>query len=110
MAGVDDALFKLCRDGDAEEARRLIASEGFDKANIDAPIVHFGGHTPLTAACWFGHLAVVQLLVNEAGASVQQTTGDDRQTPLHVTATYGHMDILRFLVEEAGADVNAKDG
>lgn len=83
----DDTLFRLCRDGEVAKAREVLASDGFDRGNIDAPIAHFGGHTPLTAACWFGHLPVVRFLVHEAGASVQQATADDGQTPLHVTAT-----------------------
>eukprot|EP00911_Craspedida_sp_UC1_P000432 UC1_evm1s326 len=105
----DDDLFKACREGHLNEAKALVAQPGFDRRIIDAPVEHFGGHTPLTAACWFGQLHVVKFLVGEAGASIERATTGEGQTPLHVASTHGQMEIIIYLVEDAGADVNAKD-
>lgn len=60
-------------------------------------------YTALTAACFHGHLDVVEGLIT-AGADVNLAHGD--YTPLTVTCFYGHLDVLQNLIK-AGADVNS---
>jgi ankyrin repeat protein len=51
------------------------------------------------------HLAVIRLLVKEAGVNVNQADNDG-STPLFIAAQNGYLDVVRLLVEELGADVN----
>ena len=63
------------------------------------------GCSPLWAAAFFGHLDVVELLI-ELNAEVDSTTLQD-STPLKAAAFNGYLDIVSCLVEH-GADVNAR--
>uniref|UniRef100_A0A8D8XNC7 Protein fem-1 homolog CG6966 n=1 Tax=Cacopsylla melanoneura TaxID=428564 RepID=A0A8D8XNC7_9HEMI len=74
----------------------------------------FGGATPLIMACRNGHREIVEYLVRQCGADVEETGAVmfDHETvegapPLWCASAAGHLDIVRFLVE-AGAQVNSK--
>ncbi len=48
---------------------------------------------------------MVRYLTGEAGADVNQATGDVA-TPIFVAAQEGHPEVVRYLAGEAGADIN----
>ena len=62
--------------------------------------------SPLTAACYSGHLSVVQvLLLNNAKINQCDNYG---RFPLHIASCKGHYDVIKCLVQN-GADVNHCD-
>lgn len=74
----------------------------------------FGGATPLIMACRNGHKEIVEYLVNECKADVEETGAVmfDQETvegapPLWCASAAGHLPIVEFLVAH-GACVNAK--
>ena len=64
--------------------------------------------TSLHRACQNGHLAVIQYLVGEQGAQVDQSD-EDGDTPLHWACTNGHLAVVQYLVEEHGVQVDPCD-
>ena len=58
-------------------------------------------------ACEFGHLAVVELLL-EHGGRADTTSRADGVTPLHWAGLGGHPEIAKMLLKR-GADVNARE-
>lgn len=65
------------------------------------------GFTPLGLACYFGHLEIVQYLVNH-GADVNKTSSNSfHVAPIHSATAISNYEITAFLLEH-GADVNAK--
>ena len=70
------------------------------------------GATPLIMACRNGHLSIVEYLINEGRAQIEQTgsvifDGEtiDGAPPLWCAAAAGYINIIKFLIK-AGADVN----
>ena len=57
-------------------------------------------------AAWRGHVAVVRLLVHEAGARLEDKDHEGK-TALHSAYSYGHLDVAAALIT-AGADLRAK--
>eukprot|EP01098_Paradermamoeba_levis_P004579 TRINITY_DN195_c0_g1_i1.p1 TRINITY_DN195_c0_g1~~TRINITY_DN195_c0_g1_i1.p1 ORF type:complete len:155 (+),score=26.17 TRINITY_DN195_c0_g1_i1:179-643(+) len=63
--------------------------------------------TPLHFAAGYGHMSVVQLLI-ERGSDVNAKDHDENeQTPLHLAAQYGHLSIVQLLIDR-GSNMNAK--
>jgi ankyrin repeat protein len=64
--------------------------------------------TPLHLAARQGHLDIVRILLDRAGAN---TNARDwlNCTPLHGAASEGHLEIVRILLDRAGSDANARD-
>ncbi|KAH7117332.1 hypothetical protein EDB81DRAFT_243041 [Dactylonectria macrodidyma] len=63
--------------------------------------------TDLMLASYYGHRAVVKLLL-EKGAKIEAKDSGHGRTPLLWAAVNGHEDIVKLLLEK-GADVEAKD-
>jgi hypothetical protein len=68
------------------------------------------GWTPLTAAAYGGHVAVVQyLLDHEASPNPPGRVAlSAYMTPLNAAASHGHLEVVRLLLDR-GIDVNLKD-
>ncbi|KAI9359944.1 ankyrin repeat-containing domain protein [Zopfochytrium polystomum] len=64
--------------------------------------------TPLHLAARYGHLEVVQHLVDHAGAAVNAADNRQQSTPLHLALRNGQVRVVRFLLDR-GADVNGRD-
>ena len=63
--------------------------------------------TPLTAACYRGHLNIVQWLVQNTDADVNKA---DKYgvTPLTVACEYGNIEVVNWLIENTLVDINKK--
>jgi len=64
--------------------------------------------TPLHYAARYGHLSVVEYLVNQKADINAQSSGYPSGTPLHYAAQNGHLSVVEYLVNQK-ADINAKD-
>jgi len=103
---MNQQLLDASKDGNLEEVRNLLAS-GADSNTTD-----FLGDTPMYWACRYGHLSVVQTLV-EHGANIdyhnRQEVEDEEEpeesTPLCWASTYGHIDVVKYLLDQ-GADLH----
>lgn len=96
-------LALAARDGQEEMVRMLVA-----RADVEVDRVHarYRG-TPLNYAAGFGHLAIVQFLL-DTGRVVVDNQDRDSQTGLARAAASGFDDIVRLLLQY-GADVNLPD-
>ncbi|XP_078309434.1 uncharacterized protein LOC144617865 [Crassostrea virginica] len=88
-------LVAACRVGQKELIRH--------EASID---VQGGRSTPIYAASRYGHVDVVDLLI-ECGAECNQSDEDGR-TPIHAASEAGYVDVVDKLIE-GGADFNQSD-
>ena len=97
----DTSLVRAIKTGDADRVRTLIY------ANVDINERNYAGITPLTIAAEKGHLAIVKLLLEEGGASVNLNSSYG-VTPLIAAAAAGHREVADLLLKN-GADPTAKD-
>ena len=68
-------------------------------------MVHRSNETPLHAAAQYGRLPVVQWLVQQGGATVNQADIEGA-TCLHDAAREGQLPVVEWLVMKGGASVN----
>jgi ankyrin repeat protein len=61
----------------------------------------------LHLACCYGHLRIVQYLIEECQASVKARIGDGSNA-LHIASQYGHLNIVRYLIEDGQVSVATK--
>ena len=64
------------------------------------------GWTPLHSAVSFGHISIVELLINN-GANVNMASNSGF-TPLHIAVDQGNVSFVEFLISKE-ADVNSKN-
>ncbi|VDM16744.1 unnamed protein product [Hydatigera taeniaeformis] len=107
-------LITFCSEGNMELLKRHIMNAERKGRSISAIIntPTSSGQTILISACRNGKLEIVQYLVDECGADMEQvgTVHFDGEavegvTPLWCAAAANYLEIVRFLVER-GADVN----
>jgi ankyrin repeat protein len=84
-----------------------ISLRGADRQTVDLEAEDSDSRTPLHWAALYGHLEVVQCLV-EAGGNPRSIDREQR-TPLHLASSNGHLRVAQFLVEKTNADPDAKD-
>ena len=132
----ETALAIACKRGDHQVAELILASGGGASCGLpdkwgNTPLIHASrlgdvklvedllalgtanpeaeddeGHTALTSASHYGHVAAVRALL-AGGANPNQRTRD-QSTALIYGSQHGSQDITRLLLE-AGADVNASN-
>ena len=66
-----------------------------------------GGETPLSTACFSGHIRVAKLLIDR-GADINKANDNNGWTPLHCACCNGYKHIAKLLIMR-GADVSRKD-
>lgn len=64
------------------------------------------GMTPLHRACGNGHFSLAKYLVENAGASVNETTKRPALTPLFIAAEKGYLNIVKWLIENTSANIH----
>ena len=95
-------LYEAAALGETERVQELLQEQP-EQLNTTSP----DGFSPLGLACFFGHPALVKLLV-EKGADVNQaSTNDWRVQPLHAAIAARDHEIIEYLLQN-GADVNAR--
>lgn len=96
-------FFNAARDGDVAVVRRLL-KEGIepDVRNADFALV-----TPLWAAAWYGHAAIVELLTQRKDVNVN-VLSDTGRSPIYWPAVNGNEAIVKLLIA-AGAKVDFVD-
>ncbi|XP_076458051.1 ankyrin repeat and SAM domain-containing protein 3-like [Babylonia areolata] len=87
--------------GQYDCVRALIA-----KREVEIDRKNIGGWTPLMYACYIGHDAIVNLLI-DAGCNVN-LKNQKGQTPLMLSASCGNESVGRFLIRK-GAELEAAD-
>ncbi|XP_062621180.1 ankyrin repeat domain-containing protein 17-like [Saccostrea cucullata] len=96
-----DRLFVLsCYSGDLQTVKILI--KYVDIKMTSKTTQYLLNDTPLTAACWGGHMSVVKEAI-EAGADINQQ--GKYHTPLTAACEGGYLIVVKELLE-AGADIN----
>src|ERR1700722_11763133 len=93
-----------CTIGDFENVKRMI--QAAKERSID--IVNTKNEkelSPLHLACRYGHLKVVQFLV-ESGAKLDEKNGPLESTALHIASFGGYTEIVEMLSEKDRATVN----
>ncbi|XP_022381400.1 protein fem-1 homolog A isoform X1 [Enhydra lutris kenyoni] len=105
------AVYNAARDGKLQLLQKLLSGrsrEELDELTGEVP----GGGTPLLIAARYGHLDVVEYLVDRCGASVEAggSVHFDGETiegapPLWAASAAGHLDVVRSLLRR-GASVN----
>lgn len=84
----------------------LIKVDRFVATNPDAINERDGGQTPLHWAVIYGHLVIVEYLLDH-GADANSVAGESKYTPLHHAADQEPNEMLRLLLAH-GADPNAR--
>ncbi|GAB1610522.1 alpha-latrocrustotoxin-Lt1a-like [Argonauta hians] len=101
-------LLLACQRGGSPDLVRYLAARCPHHVNLSR------GHDDeraLHVACGAGHLDVVKILVEEAGANVEVLTLLPRGgvTPLHKAVRGGHPEVVRYLCDVGGANPEASD-
>ncbi|KAL5223938.1 hypothetical protein ABZP36_010577 [Zizania latifolia] len=131
-AGLGERLASASKDGDAAEARRLLAANpglarGTTFCNLNSPLhlaaakghheiaalllengadvnaKNIYGQTPLMQACRFGHWEVVQALL-VFRCNVWRVDNLSSRTALHMAAAGGHVKCARLLMADVAGD------
>jgi len=98
----NEMLWHAAGDGDFPTVRAQLAA-GADAGYAQIGSGGTGGFTVVYMAAESGYREIVRYLVEEQGASYEETS-DDGQTPLSGAAAYGRLEVVRYLVERAIAD------
>ena len=97
-------ILKAAKSGDAGRVRELVKLDPSLMSVRDSD-----GSTPLHCACWKGHEAVVDVLL-QAGADVNAENANEHwgTTPLHAAAHANQKKVAELLIAH-GANINAKN-
>lgn len=93
----DQAIHEAAKRGDLDLVKRLIAE--------DASLVELSGeddYTPLLISSRFGHAAIVEWLIESAGADIKAEDSEG-ENALYLSSFRGHLEVVSFLLKR-GAD------
>ena len=104
-------IFEACRDGKLTSVQWLIEKEHVDKnKRVEFQIFEQGfliNDTPIHIATKFGHLPIVQYLIEEQNVDID-IKGSLGRTPLHYAIQIDHHMTIKYLFSKS-ANFNAKD-
>ena len=103
-SNTESDLLQLCTDGDLLTLKDLITKQGLNPNEVKDP----SGLTPLHLACQYGHLDIVQYLINDQNCK-PETTNTKGCTPLHIVCKSGHLHIVKYLITDHKCNPHCTD-
>ena len=94
------AFLDMCKNGETEKVRMALVT------GVDGNAADYDGWTALILAAHGGHLAAVELLLQQQNVEVNAADIDGR-TALHFAAVNGNNDVLNSLHNHPGIDLGA---
>ena len=94
-------LYRIIKEGNLNRLMRMI-DKGMDINSTAAT----GIETPLYIACFYGHLAIVQWLLEQPNILVNKGKTERNITPLYVAAARGRLDIVTALLNQSATNLN----
>lgn len=94
LGGKSSNIMHYIKSGNFDKFKKLI--EENNNLNINKEDKH--GHTPLTYACKYGDIDIIELLIDK-GANIDFIT-TSKLTALGEAAEYGFVDVVQFLISE----------
>ena len=95
-----EQLLKACEEGRLVDVRELVAGK---KELKNCVANNPQGDTPLHIAVNFGHMDIVQYLVEEGGCKVD-SRNRYKNTPLYHAAKQGKLEVVKYFIGERGSD------
>jgi len=87
---LEERLYSACEKGDIEETQQLLTNS---QINLNCQDVD--GLTPLLIACEYGHIGIVELLLNNQRVDFNKTTKWKKQTPFYSACQNGSLEIVK---------------
>jgi len=103
----DKATTELKVLSESPDAYDITQIRALIKAGADVDVRNKYGVTPLWIASEYGHIEVVELLL-EAGSDVNAARRTDGVTSLMISSQKGHIEVVKLILE-AGGDVNTTE-
>lgn len=100
--GVELDIFAACMAGAEQRVAELAGAQ----RDLAIQYSH-DGWTPLHLACFFGHPAIAEALLNYGADVAARSRNAMANTPLHAAAAGRNLEVVRVLIQR-GADVNAR--
>ena len=97
----NEQLLIACKEGRLVDVRELVAGKKVELKNCITKDRH--EDTPLHIAAKFGHMDIVQYLVQEGGCEVD-SRNKYQNTPLYHAAKLGKLEVVKYFIDERGSD------
>ena len=99
-----ESLFRVCKAGYLEVIKHAIEDNKFDPIRLRDQFQR----SLLHLMCQYGHLKMVQYLVEKQGCSLD-VRDDGKRTPLHSASLRGHTEVVQYLLAQQNCDMNVKN-
>ena len=106
----EKSIFKVCMEGQLSIVNYLIKGQYVDpnvKAEKDEKYYYFAGDAPIHIASRYGHLEIVQYLVENYNVDIY-TPNKFGDAPIHIATVYGHLPIVKYFIEKHHVDVDIR--